>query len=305
MAAVTAGVTSALHTMRAAIDGERFGCRGVAGTLRSPHAKPTRCGVMWYGDMVDEEIGAMLWAQSPKALWQGPKLKEEEGREDHQEPEPKRGHAHEPEPELTPVGTPRDRQQQQQQQTDAKGEKAPEERAGEEAKAPPQTDAGEHAVVSDEPSPEEDDMVVFGLACYLEQLVEAAPESCTRTCFHAPRPPPIAIAQYIGRLRNMLQCSNECFVLAMVYIDRLIKQHSEVSVNPLTCHRLVASSLTVAAKFHDDVFHTNEYYAKVCGISLKEMNSLERGLLELLCYDLLVQTEEFHAYRHTLCQAGQ
>ena len=35
------------------------------------------------------------------------------------------------------------------------------------------------------------------------------------------RPPPIGLQEYIERIRAYIPCSTECFVLAIVYIDRV------------------------------------------------------------------------------------
>lgn len=52
----------------------------------------------------------------------------------------------------------------------------------------------------------------------------------------------------------------------------------------------------VAAKFADDFFYKNEYYAKIGGISKLEINALELQLLKNLNYNLYIATEEFYVY---------
>ena len=49
--------------------------------------------------------------------------------------------------------------------------------------------------------------------------------------------------------------------------------------------------MTLASKFYCDEYFKNEYYAKVGGISQKELNSLEKYMFELLGYHLLVSEE--------------
>lgn len=50
--------------------------------------------------------------------------------------------------------------------------------------------------------------------------------------------------------------------------DRIIKQHRDIAMAPLTCQRLLGAGLTMAVKFHDDQNYTNAYYAQVCGLEL-------------------------------------
>lgn len=44
----------------------------------------------------------------------------------------------------------------------------------------------------------------------------------------------------------------------------------------------------LAAKFYDDRFFHNSYYAKVAGISQEEFNQLERVLAFLLDFKLII-----------------
>ena len=45
----------------------------------------------------------------------------------------------------------------------------------------------------------------------------------------------------------------------------------------------------VAAKFADDFFYKNEYYAKIGGITKAEMNHLEMAVLGHLNYNLFIE----------------
>jgi Cyclin. len=56
----------------------------------------------------------------------------------------------------------------------------------------------------------------------------------------------------------------------------------------------------IAAKFFDDHFYNNEYYAKVGGISNKEINSLEIEFLNYVNFSLYVDPILFFKYRQRL-----
>ena len=47
-------------------------------------------------------------------------------------------------------------------------------------------------------------------------------------------------------------------------------------------HRLLLSALVLAAKFYDDIYYSNQHYAKVGGVSHKEIDLLEYQMLCLL-----------------------
>lgn len=56
----------------------------------------------------------------------------------------------------------------------------------------------------------------------------------------------------------------------------------------------------MAAKYNDDEFYKNVYYAKVGGISLDEMNTLENQFATYLDYNFFVKPEDFNTYLQKL-----
>jgi len=124
--------------------------------------------------------------------------------------------------------------------------------------------------------------------------------SARGSCFQSVQAPKVDISTYLLRIQQYFKCSDECFVLCLAYIDRLARS-TEVQVTNLTCHRLVLASCVVAAKFQDDEFVSNEFYARVGGIDVQEMNHLEAEFLKLLDYRLYVSPQEYNLYLQTVC----
>ncbi len=75
---------------------------------------------------------------------------------------------------------------------------------------------------------------------------------------------------HASRIHRYARCSPSCFVLALIYIDRLI-QRDDFVLSTLNVHRVVITSVMVAAKFFDDFYFNNAFYARVGGISTKEV----------------------------------
>jgi len=121
-----------------------------------------------------------------------------------------------------------------------------------------------------------------------------------RTSFHGSRPPAISISKYFKRLESYMKCSEECYVLALIYIDRITSRILDFKINSLCIHRLVLTGVAVAAKFSEDRYFKNSYYAKVGGISNKEFNMLEMSFLIYLDFKLFVSAEEYEKYYKTL-----
>lgn len=146
--------------------------------------------------------------------------------------------------------------------------------------------------------------VIKVLAVVLERLV-AANCSLTEeqkgqvTKFHALRAPVIGIGPYLERIHKYASCSNECFILALIYIDRLI-QRNNFLLTELNVHRVVITAILLAAKFFDDAYYNNAYYAKVGGVLVSELNSLEVEFLFRINFSLRVSPEEFQKYNAEL-----
>lgn len=147
-------------------------------------------------------------------------------------------------------------------------------------------------------------VMVRVLAEVLERLVSAnsriaETDPVQVTKFHALKAPSIGIAQYLERIHKYASCSTECFVLALIYIDRLI-QRNNFLLTELNVHRVVITAVLLAAKFFDDAYYNNAYYAKVGGVLVSEMNSLEVEFLFRINFSLHASPELFHKYRAEL-----
>ncbi|GAB5355216.1 hypothetical protein AAMO2058_000186900 [Amorphochlora amoebiformis] len=149
-----------------------------------------------------------------------------------------------------------------------------------------------------------DRSVMNALVCVLTKMCnENDAEECERprkTRFHAASIPPITVAEYIDRIAQYSTCSRGCFILALVYIDRIIHVNQDFFVSSFNVHRLLITSVLVAAKYHDDDSLDNGFYADVGGISCEEMNVMELEFLFLLNFSLKVSPDTFRRYSEEL-----
>lgn len=145
--------------------------------------------------------------------------------------------------------------------------------------------------------------VVAGLAAVLERMASLAAQPEAMTSFHCLRAPSVSLREYLGRVRRFFGCSAECYVLGLVYLDRVVKRHQHVSFSHLSSHRMLVCSMMLAAKFQDDCFYSNTFYAKVGGLKVEELNRLENKMVQLLDYRLYVSAQEFELYHSILCKA--
>ena len=94
------------------------------------------------------------------------------------------------------------------------------------------------------------------------------------------------------RIAKYAKCSPACFVQAVTLIFRLAKRDAAYQLTSLNVHRLVLTGVLLSAKFLDDHYYNNAFYAKVGGVSTAELNRLEVEMLQLLNFRLLVPREE-------------
>jgi hypothetical protein len=120
------------------------------------------------------------------------------------------------------------------------------------------------------------------------------------THFHAQRAPMVEIVDYCERIVRYSQCSPCCFVVALIYIDRLLALEPTFFPSSLNIHRLTLTSVLLASKFLDDFYYNNAYWARVGGVGTGELNTLELDMLAKLHFNLHVQTEEYLQYRDEL-----
>ncbi|KAL8129805.1 hypothetical protein V2J09_018960 [Rumex salicifolius] len=108
--------------------------------------------------------------------------------------------------------------------------------------------------------------------------------------------PSISIQNYLERIFQYANCSPCCFVVAYVYLDRFAQRQPLLPINSFNVHRLLITTVMLAAKFMDDLYYNNAYYAKIGGISTREINFLEVDFLFGVGFHLNVTPNTFYTY---------
>ncbi|GLJ18716.1 hypothetical protein SUGI_0333930 [Cryptomeria japonica] len=108
--------------------------------------------------------------------------------------------------------------------------------------------------------------------------------------------PAMNLHKYLERMFKYVRCSPSAFVVAYAYIDRLILNNPNFRLTSLNIHRLTITTVMVATKFLDDLHYSNDYFAKVGGLTLREMNILEVEFLFMMRFRLQVTVSVFESY---------
>lgn len=130
------------------------------------------------------------------------------------------------------------------------------------------------------------------MARLLDRMV-CSRDNCEPTLFDSAEVPTISVHDYTMRFLRQSNFSLECIAIAYVYISRFVAASTLRSLNLCTVHRLLLTAVVLAVKIQDDVHYTNRVYARIGGISCKELNMLEAELLQRLGWRMQVSPIEF------------
>jgi len=107
--------------------------------------------------------------------------------------------------------------------------------------------------------------------------------------------PNISISDYIRRWERYAEMNDYSLIIANIILDKYIKCTNN-RITPNRIHRLLLAILLIASKIYEDISFSNAYYAYVGGVTLKEINFLEKSILKDLDWNVYVFNEEIANY---------
>lgn len=122
--------------------------------------------------------------------------------------------------------------------------------------------------------------------------------TCTNTFYRAP--PSISVTEYLHRLIVHATLPAPLLLSVVYYIDQLCAKYPAFTITSLTVHRFLITAATVAAKGLSDSFWTNHTYARVGGVSTKELGMLELDFLDRLNWAIVPKPEMLENYYFSL-----
>jgi len=121
--------------------------------------------------------------------------------------------------------------------------------------------------------------------------------------FNSIGPFPMKIENYLIRIANYTNCSNDSLIFSLIYIDKLIAKNPRFMVTSQNVHHLVLTSIVIAVKFHDDHFYQNSFYAQVGGVSCRSLMRLEMLFVQEIEFELFVEKSLYSKYCGSLKRA--
>ncbi|KAA8515907.1 hypothetical protein F0562_019086 [Nyssa sinensis] len=108
--------------------------------------------------------------------------------------------------------------------------------------------------------------------------------------------PDMTIQSYLERIFRYTRAGPSVYVVAYVYIDRFCQNHPEFRISARNVHRLLITTIMLASKYVEDMNYRNSYFARVGGLTTKEMNNLEFEFLFLMGFKLHVNVIIFSLF---------
>ena len=113
--------------------------------------------------------------------------------------------------------------------------------------------------------------------------------------FSTVTPPNVKLQYFFSRIKKYARIEKSTLIIILIYADRMCTT-SGIILNPYNIHRIILGCLLLAIKYNEDVYFTNEHYAKVGGISVKELNNLEYFSFQLIDFNLYISDDIYDKY---------
>ena len=114
--------------------------------------------------------------------------------------------------------------------------------------------------------------------------------------FYSNEIPSISIKDYLNRILSFTDIEDNTLILSLIYIDKICEKNS-IILSEHNIHRILFSSILISIKFNEDIYYKNKFYAKVAGVSAKELKKMESEFLRLIDFDLCVNDNLFVKYK--------
>ena len=113
--------------------------------------------------------------------------------------------------------------------------------------------------------------------------------------FSTKSPSKVTLQYFFGRIKKYTKIEKSTIIIILIYADRMCTT-SGIILNPHNIHRIILGCLLLAIKYNEDLYFTNEQYAKVGGVSIQELNDLEIYSIQLLNFNLFISEDIYEKY---------
>jgi hypothetical protein len=121
-------------------------------------------------------------------------------------------------------------------------------------------------------------------------------ETQKKYSFYYEHPPLLSIKNYCERVLKYTHCEESSFIISLLYIDRICEKNNFI-LTPNNIHKFIFIAVVMSIKYNEDECYTDNYYAKVGGVSLEEFCLLQYEFLKLIQYRMFITEGEYEKYK--------
>ena len=122
------------------------------------------------------------------------------------------------------------------------------------------------------------------------------PSSLPTTPFDNEKLPNSSLQNCLMRIYEEMKCLDSCFVIAFMYIDRMLDYNPGFVLSRLNANRLIISSLILSIKYVDDTRSDITLLSSITGEQISKLNELKSKMAELLRYNLYIDPNVYSQY---------
>ena len=115
--------------------------------------------------------------------------------------------------------------------------------------------------------------------------------------FYSREIPSISIKDYLYRIHLYTEAEFNTLILALIYIDKICEKAS-IILSEFNIHQILFTSIIIAIKYNEDLYYDNKYYAKIAGVTPKELQKMENEFLRMIKFELYINKKIFDKYKN-------
>ena len=115
--------------------------------------------------------------------------------------------------------------------------------------------------------------------------------------FYSREIPSISIKDYLYRIHLYTEAEFNTLILALIYIDKICEKAS-IILSEFNIHQILFTSIIIAIKYNEDLYYDNKYYAKIAGVTPKELQKMESDFLRMIKFELYINKKIFDKYKN-------
>ena len=109
--------------------------------------------------------------------------------------------------------------------------------------------------------------------------------------------PKINLNDYINRIIAYTEIEKNTLICSLIYLDEIDKKKPITEFN---IHRIFFTAVLISIKYNEDDIFKNDYYAKISGVTLNEINKMESTFISLLDFNLYISPIIFEKYQNLI-----